>query len=189
MGAILGNVGKMEKPACIFGPKFRQERVKRGFSLWHMVHDLNCYLANLQRIEKGLTEPRVHMAFRMLESIDANPGGFLAALVSENPGVFPEGIGCENGRVVDFQRSAIQPDQRSCFGPLLAQARISSGISQAAMAKMAGYNVRNINAVEHGKQEPGIIKAVALVIATGSDVRIFFNQMYELWKCQQLSVK
>ncbi|MGE4310355.1 helix-turn-helix transcriptional regulator [Desulfovibrio sp.] len=43
-------------------------------------------------------------------------------------------------------------DMKSFFGPLLAQARLAVGMSQTAMAKSAGYDLRNINAVEKGKK-------------------------------------
>jgi len=35
---------------------------------------------------------------------------------------------------------------------LLAQARLAVGMSQTAMAKSAGYDLRNINAAEKGKK-------------------------------------
>ena len=46
---------------------------------------------------------------------------------------------------------------------MLAQARLAVGMSQTAMAKSAGYNLCNISAVEKGKQDPGVMSALALV--------------------------
>ena len=68
---------------------------------------------------------------------------------------------------------------KSIFGPLLTQARLAVGMSQTAMAKSAGYNLRNVNAVEKGQQEPGVMSALALVAATGVDIRGFFDQLHQ----------
>ena len=69
---------------------------------------------------------------------------------------------------------------KSFFAPLLAQARLAVGMSQTAMAKSAGYNLRNVNAVEKGQQEPGVTSALALVAATGVDIRDFFDQLHQV---------
>ena len=69
---------------------------------------------------------------------------------------------------------------KSFFAPLLAQARLAVGMWQTAMAKSAGYNLCNGNAVEKGKQEPGVKSALALVAATGVDIREFFDHLHRL---------
>ncbi|HZF61354.1 MAG TPA: hypothetical protein VEZ52_07000 [Desulfovibrio sp.] len=51
---------------------------------------------------------------------------------------------------------------------------------QAAMAKRAGYNLRNVNAVEKGQQEPGVISALALVAETGVYIHEFFDQLHQV---------
>ena len=78
-----------------------------------------------------------------------------------------------------YQPLGAVEELKSIFGPLLAQARLAVGMSQTAMAKSAGYNnLRNVNAVEKGQQEPGVMSALALVAATGVDIREFFDQLH-----------
>lgn len=74
---------------------------------------------------------------------------------------------------------------RSLFGHFLVQARVAAGMSQTAMARSANYSLRNINAVEKGQQDPGIVTALALVMSTGADVRGFFAALHESWKERQ----
>lgn len=64
---------------------------------------------------------------------------------------------------------------------MLLQARTAGRVSQTTMAKAVGYNLRNFNGVEKGRQYTGIMTALALVLATGVEVRDFFNELYAYW--------
>lgn len=44
-----------------------------------------------------------------------------------------------------------------------------------------------MNTVESGRQEPGIMTALALVMTTGVDVQEFFNILYACWRERQAS--
>ena len=65
------------------------------------------------------------------------------------------------------------------FRPAAYPGPTGGGVSQTAMAKQAGYNLRNVNAVEKGRQEPGVVSALCLVAATGADIRSFFHHLHE----------
>lgn len=171
----------MEKPACIFGDFYRKERKKQGISLWKVVHELDTYLVNVQRIEKGLTQPSLTMAFRLLQVIQTSPGDFLYDLSIEHSQQLPQSLAGQNCNDISCEKPILKNGQKSYFGPLFSGLRISAGLSQNAVANNSGYNLRNLNAVEKGLQEPRIITALSLVISAGGNVRGFFNQLYEFW--------
>lgn len=174
----------MDKPACPFGALFRQERLAREISQWQVVHRLRYYLANIQRIEAGKQHPGVHLACRLLDAIGKDPGDFMAALAEAQAARLPQG---QAGAplVVDYAPPGPGEAPRSLFGHFLVQARVAAGMSQTAMARAANYSLRNINAVEKGRQDPGIVTALALVMSTGADVRGFFAALHESWKERQ----
>ena len=84
-------------------------------------------------------------------------------------------------RHISYEMPQRKEGQKSLFGLFLVQARVATAVSQTAMAKAAGYNLRNINGVENGKQDPGIMTALALVKTTGVDIGNFFNSLYQCW--------
>ena len=141
---------------------------------------LQYHTRNIQRIEDGSRQPGVLLALRMVVAVDASPGDFFETLFEESVGEAPDGAaGAPPQRLsVTYQPLGAVEGLKSIFGPLLAQARLAVGMSQTAMAKSAGYNLRNVNAVEKGQQEPGVMSALALVAATGVDIREFFDQLH-----------
>lgn len=171
----------MEKPACLFGAAFRREREKKGFSFWELVYRAAYYPANIRRIEEGKLQPGVRMAFRLLNAIGVEPGGFMAALAREHADKLPQSHSGMASVTVHYTLAPLRDGQKSLFGPLLAQARLAAHVSQTAMAKAAGYNLRNISVVEKGLQEPGVITALALVMTTGVDVEEFFRTLHTGW--------
>ena len=172
------NAGKMEKPACLFGASFRREREKKGFSFWDLVYRAAYYPANIKRIEEGTLQPGLHLAFRLMDAIDAEPGAFMADLAREHADRLPQSLSGLNTVTVSYMLPQPQEGQKSLFGPLLAQARLAASVSQTAMAKAAGYNLRNMSVVEKGLQEPGVMTALALVMTTGADVEEFFRTLH-----------
>lgn len=185
----MGNAGRMEKPACLFGASFRLEREKKGISFWDVVYRAAYYPANVKRIEDGKLQPGIQLAFRLLDAIGVEPGGFMAALACEHAALLPQSLSGMSKVVVEYVIPVLRKGQKSLFGPLLAQARLAGAVSQTAMAKAAKYSLRNINTVESGRQEPGIMTALALVMTTGVDVREFFNTLYACWREQQTSMQ
>ena len=61
------------------------------------------------------------------------------------------------------------------FGPLLKEVRVFYGVSQKIVAGKAGYHLRNMLEVEKGEREPGVMTALAMVVATGCDAQSFFS--------------
>ena len=142
---------------------------------------LQYHTRNIQRIEDGSRQPGVLLALRMVVAVDAEPGDFFETLFEESFGEACDEVLSPPQRVsVTYQPLGAVEGLKSIFGPLLAQARLAVGMSQTAMAKSAGYNLRNVNAVEKGQQEPGVMSALALVAATGVDIREFFDQLHQV---------
>lgn len=138
------------------------------------------HIRNLQRIEKGEHQPGVNLALRMLSAIDEEPGSFMHRLAQVHAGSLPQSL-CRAAPEIGYECPVLQDGQKSLFGLFLVQARQASAISQTAMARAAGYNLRNINGVENGRQDPGIMTALALVMTTGVDICCFFRHLYACW--------
>ena len=142
---------------------------------------LQYHTRNIQRIEDGSRQPGVLLALRMVVAVAADPGDFFETLFEESVGEALDGAASSLKRIsVTYQPLGAVEGLKSIFGPLLAQARLAVGMSQTAMAKSADYNLRNVNAVEKGQQEPGVMSALALVAATGVDIRDFFDQLHQV---------
>ena len=179
----------MEKKICPFGPFFRHERKAKNISQWHIVHEMGNYLANIQRIEAGIQQPGVHLALRLISAIGVQPGDFMQKLACELLHYLPQNLSPIGHVQISYEMPLLKEGQKSLFGLFLVQARLAGVVSQTAMAKAANYNLRNINGVENGRQEPGIMTALALVMTTGVDVREFFNILHACWLEQQASVQ
>lgn len=145
------------------------------------------YLANIQRIEAWIQHPGVLLALRFLQAIEVDAGIFMQELAGRNVDELPQGLFTLKSEDITYEVPVLGEGQKSFFGLFLRQARIAAGISQTAMARAANYNLRNIKGVEEGRQDPGIMTALALVVATGADVRQFFNVLSSAWENQQQS--
>ena len=177
----------MQDSGCVFGIFFRQVREAKGVSLWQAALKMAYHIRNLQRIERGRTQPGVNLALRLLDATGIEPGTFMQEFVAAHADALPASISPKGRVTVTYEKPREGP--KSLFGPLLAQARLAGAISQTAMAKAAGYTLSNINAVEKGRQEPGIMTALALVMTTGVDVREFFTTLHTCWREQQASAR
>lgn len=175
----------MEKFLCPFGALYREYRTARHISLWQVVHRLGYYLANIQRIEAGIQQPGVLLALRLLNAIEADAGRFMQELAMANVASLPQCVAPQHGVEVAYRMPKLQEGQKSFFGPLLLQAREAAGVSQTGIARAAGYNLRNMRAVESGRQDPGIMTALALVGTTGVDIRKFFMVLSSAWQAGQ----
>lgn len=172
----------MKKSACFFGDKFKDARLRQGISQWQIVHRTGNYLANIQRIEKGLVQPGITLAFKLLDTIKVKPGDFLLEIAGNYQEELAQSVSPFREVIIRYTKPILSENQKYFFGPLLYQARSAAHVSQTAMAKAAGYNLRNINTVEKGMQEPGIITALSLVLSTGAEIKEFFNTLYFWWQ-------
>lgn len=169
-----------------FGAAFLQARNKTGISQWSVAMNCRYHLRNIQRIEQGTHQPGVNLALRLISAIGLDAGGtgeFFETLWRESIETAPESLrnmrGVEPGIAVDFEPFSVE-GLRCPFGPLLLQARLATGVTQKAVALASGYNLRNMNTVEKGGQEPGVTTALYMVAATGVDVGGFWTQLWNL---------
>ena len=171
----------MQEATFFFGKLFREWRTAADISLWGLALKMSYHIRNLQRIEKGEQQPGVNLALRLLNAIGAEPGDFMQNLADECQASLPSGLSPMGHVTISYEMPQKKKGQKSLFGLFLVQARVAGAVSQTAMAKAAGYNLRNINGVESGRQDPGIMTALALVKATGVDIGYFFNTLYKCW--------
>lgn len=113
----------------------------------------------------------------------------MAAFAREHAALLPQSLSGMDRVMVDYAIPELREGQKSFYGSLLAQARLAGAVSQTAMARAAKYSLRNISVVENGRQEPGIMTALALVMTTGVDVREFFSTLHLCWREQQTAVR
>lgn len=58
----------------------RKERDNRGIALWKFAASVPFPASNIQRIEVGITEPRIGIAMKMLAALDVDGGAFMQTL-------------------------------------------------------------------------------------------------------------
>lgn len=167
----------MVKASNLFGAFFRQERQRLGLSLWKVAVASSTHLRNIQRIESGERQPGVGVALRLVDALGIRHGLFFRNLVEQYPDDFPHSVSPLDRPKIIYSAPVVTAGMKNAYGPLLAQARTQAHVSQTAMAKAVGYNLRNISLVESGQQEPAIITSIALVMATGEDIERFFTQL------------
>mgnify|MGYP001136218128 CR=1 FL=1 len=68
---------------------------------------------------------------------------------------------------------------------MFKEVRLHHGVTQKTVAQIAGYNLRNLLNIESGKQEPGIMTALALICATGVSVDNLFDRISYIIKEKQ----
>ena len=171
----------MQKATCFFGNQFREWRLAADISLWGLALKMSYHIRNLQRIEKGEQQPGVNLALRLLNAIGADPGAFMQKLADQCQGSLPPSLSPLWHVTISYEMPQRKEGQKSLLGLFLGQVRVATAVSQTAMARAAGYNLRNINGVESGKQDPGIMTALALVKTTGVNVADFFHSLYLCW--------
>lgn len=171
----------MQEATYFFGKLFRERRTAADISLWGLALKMSYHIRNLQRIEKGEQQPGVNLALRLLNAIGAEPGAFMQKLGDKCQASLPQSLSPLGCVTISYEMPQMKEGQKSLFGLFLVQARVAATVSQTAMAKAAGYNLRNINTVENGRQDPGIMTALALVKVTGVDIGCFFNNLYHCW--------
>lgn len=173
----------MQGQPCPFGQVYFQTRTANSISQWTVALRAQYHIRNIQRIERGEHQPGVMLALRLVAATNVNVGDFFALLASfafqrKNPQSTPK---AEKTPPVQPKYEKAQLEGVKClFGPLIHQARLAAEISQAEVAQKVQYNLRNVGAVEKGKQEPGVMVALGMVTATEANVETFFNMLHEL---------
>lgn len=169
----------MEKDPCPFGPIFREQRKIQGISLWNLAIRIPYRQANIQRIERGLHEPRISLAIQMLSALGVDAGCVLNELAMRE-GLLHDHV--KQVQRIDWERlqwdvfqTETVNNARSPFGLFLRASRLASGRTQKAVAESAGYALRNLANVEKGIQDPGVFLALKLVLAACGDPGAFFH--------------
>lgn len=176
----------MQEYTKFFGLEFHKLRLRKNLSQWSVAVKIPYHIRNIQRIEQGITQPGVTLAFKLLRALEMHPGDFLQNLAERYSTELPQSLSVVNDHLIDFDRPFLADTQKSLFGTLLYRIRTQAKVSQTAMAKACNYNLRNINIVEKSMQEPGIMTALGLVLTTGVNVKDFFNRLYS-WQMERPS--
>lgn len=167
----------MEKEICPFGLAFVSARNERNITQWHVAANAGYHVTNLCKIEKGLYQPGVNLALRLLSVLGVDTGAFFEQLWWSSQDVAPAPLrGSQPTTRVELRSFSVE-GLRCPFGPLLLQARLATGMAQRHLVEILGYNLRNMGKVERGEQEPGVMTALYMVVASGADVRSFFSTL------------
>ena len=171
----------MSKKAYIFSQLFRDVRMSSGLSQWIVSVKAGTHLSNVNQIEAGHQEPRVHVAVRLVAACDVDLNSFCSKLTEEMklctsseriaPYLF------ESLKEDMFSRTP-EPHEVSGYGELLRYCRLQRGVSQKRIAKNIHYDLRSLQRVEKGEQEPLVTTAVKLVAAINVPPGQFFEQLW-----------
>ncbi len=190
-----------------FGVALVAARMSRGISQSRLGILAACNVTSLRKIEKGMVQPGVSTAIRLVAATGESVGAFFQKLAEDSAlsslhGTAAPGSSCASpheddaaertcdGTLMDRSGRKGRAGKNVCsvengdpqkvkalFGPLFRKVRERHGVTQKAVANAAQYNLRNLFNVEAGSQEPGVMVALAMVCATGCDVRWFFSTL------------
>ena len=73
----------MSKKVYIFSKLFRDVRMNSGLSQWIVSVKAGTHLSNVNQIEAGHQEPRVHVAVRLVAACDVDLNSFFSKLTEE----------------------------------------------------------------------------------------------------------
>ena len=165
-----------------FGIILRKEREKKGIPLWKLAASVPFPASNLQRIETGITEPRICTAMKILATLGGDAGSFMQTLAeSQSWDIYqaPERFSAEILAVIleelCAEGSVLDVCPKGLFGIYFRRVRVILELSQSAIATRSDYTTRSLIAVESGNQEPKIMRALQLVWVTGVPVSSFFK--------------
>lgn len=170
----------MGKKSCIFGKLFRIVREKSGRSQWDISVRARTHLSNVHQIETGHQEPRIIVAVRLVVACDANVNSFFSELAHEmnldvssdwKKSFVPEGV------KEDIFFCSLRNERLRGYGELLRYCRVRKGLSQREVADKLHYDLRSLQRVEKGEQEPKITTAVKLVAAIDMAPGRFFEEL------------
>lgn len=170
----------MSKKAYIFSQLFRDVRIDSGLSQWIVSVKAGTHLSNVNQIEAGHQEPRVHVAVRLVAACGADLNSFFSKLAEEMK------LCTSSERTAPFLLEALEDmfsrspefSEISGYGDLLRYYRLQRGVSQKCIAKNIHYDLRSLQRVEKGEQEPLVTTAVKLVAAIDVPPGQFFERLW-----------
>lgn len=170
------------KKCCPFGALLREERNKKDIPLWQLAAKIPFPASNMQRIETGITEPRLILAMKILGVLEVDAGNFMLILAEwqgwqkyEIPDGFIDkkfDLSWQNLATEDYPYHI---NRKALFGFYFRKLRKFLGLSQNTIAERAAYTNRSVILVEQGQQEPLVMRALQLIWVTGFDVKVFFE--------------
>ena len=118
-----------------------------GLSQWIVSVKAGTHLSNVNQIEAGHQEPRVHVAVRLVAACDVDLNSFFSKLTEEMklctsseriaPYLF------ESLKEDMFSRTP-EPHEVSGYGELLRYCRLQRGVSQKRIAKNIHYDLDSV---------------------------------------------
>lgn len=167
----------MGKKVCIFGQLFREVRRNSGLSQWNVSVKAGIHLSSVHQIEAGHQEPRILGAMRLVGAC----GGDLNSFFSELAGKM--NLYSHAGRTNSFMEGLEEGNtsysseffEITGYGDLLRYCRAQKGLSQKTSANSIDYDLRSLQRVEKGEQEPKVTTAVKLVAAIEMPPGQFFE--------------
>lgn len=167
----------MGKKVCIFGQLFREVRRNSGLSQWNVSVKAGIHLSSVHQIEAGHQEPRILGAMRLVGACGGDLSSFFSELAGrmnlyphpEQTNSFMEGL--EEGNA----SYSSEFFEITGYGDLLRYCRTQKGLSQKTTANNIDYDLRSLQRVEKGEQEPKVTTAVKLVTAIEMPPGQFFE--------------
>ena len=166
-----------------FGVALVAARMSRGISQSRLGILAACNVTSLRKIEKGMVQPGVSTAIRLVAATGESVGAFFQKLAEDSAlsslhGTAAPGSSCASpheddaaertcdGTLMDRSGRKGRAGKNVCsvgngdpqkvkalFGPLFRKVRERHGVTQKAVANAAQYNLRNLFNVEAGSQE------------------------------------
>ena len=159
----------MGKKVCIFGRLFREVRRNSGLSQWNASVKAGIHLSSVHQIEAGHQEPRILVAMRLVSACGADLNSFFSEL-AERMGLYSHAV-----RTNSFMEELEKGKTSYSSGGLLRYCRTQKGLSQKTIANSIHYDLRSLQRVEKGEQEPKVTTAVKLVAAVEMPPGQFFE--------------
>ena len=168
----------MDTQLCPFGPFLVTLRKKTKIPQWLLAARTEVTPANLRKIERGFTKPGVMLALRLLRAVTHDVGTKIQLFCSQqeisprSPQYIPDTIP-KSDCLPHFRNTT---NGSVClFGLWLKEVRLAYHVPQKQIAELAGYHLRNMYEVEHGRREPSVTTALELVCGIGCDIAWFFD--------------
>ncbi len=182
-----------EKPlynAIAFGIALQKCRQERDISLSRLSIRGEIVVSNLRSIERGLVQPSISVAMRLLTAMNIDIPTFFKEFAITNK-LLSYNIECPEREILSQSQKlidSINKDEiklaRSPFGMLFHEYRGIHGVTQKFVSEYASYGLRNILDVEKGNQDPNTLNALAMVCAVAeksqTGIGVFFNAYQQI---------
>ncbi len=172
-----------ENKICPFGIALYKVRKEKNISSARLSMKSETFSSHLLHIEKGIAQPSVMVAFRLVLALNLDLSVFFKDLASSQNLIQNDYILASNDKDFDLiidNILIIEPlTAKNIFGLLYKEIRKYYKVTQKEVASISGYAIRNIQKVENEEQNPSVMNALAIICAVGQkaniDIGIFFK--------------